>query len=98
MGDREGQIGALKQAIQSDPQFAEGYLFLAKAYLDEGGIWSRQSRWPARASSWRRGPNTPPLGHYVMADAYNRQGRSRDAAQELARGRAKDAQFGGGKR
>jgi hypothetical protein len=29
-----------------------------------------------------------PLGHYVLADIYNRQGRARDGAQELARGRA----------
>ena len=34
----------------------------------------------------------PPLGHYVLADIYNRQGRRREGAQELARGRALDAQ------
>ena len=35
-------------------------------------------------------PKSPhaPLGHYVLADIYNRQGRSREAAEQLARGRA----------
>ena len=28
-----------------------------------------------------------PLGHYVLADIYNRQGRPREAAQEAERGR-----------
>ena len=36
VGDREGQIDALKQSIVSNPRFAEGHLFLAKAYLDSG--------------------------------------------------------------
>ena len=33
-----------------------------------------------------------PLGHYVLADIYNRQGRAREGAQELARGRALEEQ------
>jgi hypothetical protein len=32
-----------------------------------------------------------PLGHYVLADIYNRQGRPGEAAREVALGRALEA-------
>ena len=36
-------------------------------------------------------PQVAPLGHYVLADIYNRQGRAADAAREVAQGRALEA-------
>jgi choline-sulfatase len=98
VGDREGQIGALKQSIESNPQFAEGHFFLAKAYLDSG------DHLPEAVTMARKGLELAPrseyaaLGHYVLADAYNRQGRGREAASEVALGRALDAQFARAKR
>jgi len=88
VGDRQGQIEALKASIKSNPRFPEGHFFLAKAYLDAGTN-------PAEAAQLARkglelGPKSEhaALGHYVLADILNRQGRAREAAQEVALGRA----------
>ena len=90
VGDREGQLGALKQSIHSNPHFAEGYLYLSKFYLDSGA--NLDEAIALARKGLELAPQSPhaPLGHYVLADIYNRQGRSREAAEQLARGRALD--------
>ncbi|MCX6544349.1 MAG: sulfatase-like hydrolase/transferase [Acidobacteria bacterium] len=91
VGDREGQIEALKASIKSNPRFPEGHFFLAKAYLD-GGTNVAEAAQLAR-KGLELGPKSEhaALGHYVLADIYNRQGRGREAAQEAALGRALEA-------
>ncbi len=93
VGDRQGQIGALKQSIQSNPRFAEGHFFLAKAYLDAGTNLTEAIQIARKGLELAPKSEYAPLGHYVLADVYNRQGRSREAAQELALGRALEAEF-----
>jgi arylsulfatase A-like enzyme/Tfp pilus assembly protein PilF len=98
VGDREGQIAALEQSIKSNPAFAEGHFFLAKAYLDAG------TKFPEAIDLAQKGLQLAPrseyasLGHYVLADLYNRQGRGSDAAREVALGRALDVQAASRKR
>jgi len=88
VGDREGQVAALKQSIESNPRFAEGHFYLAKAYLDSG------AKFEEAVALARKGPELAPkseyapLGHYVLADLLNRLGRRQEAAQEVAKGRA----------
>ena len=94
VGDREGQIGALKQSIESNPRFAEGHVFLAKVYLDSGGHLQEAITLAKKGLELAPHSEFAPLGHYVLADVYNRQGRSRDAALEVARGRALGAKGG----
>jgi arylsulfatase A-like enzyme/tetratricopeptide (TPR) repeat protein len=91
VGDREGQIDALKQSIVSNPRFAEGHLYLAKAYLDAGSNLNEAVRLAQKGLELAPKSEYAPLGHYVLADIYNRQGRARDGAMELARGRALEA-------
>ena len=91
VGDREGQIGALKQSIVSNPRFAEGHFFLAKVYLDAGTNLGDATRLALKGLALAPKSEFAPLGHYVLADIYNRQGRAREGAQELARGRALEA-------
>jgi choline-sulfatase len=93
VGDREGQIGALKQSIESNPDFAEGYFFLAKAYLDAETNLGDAVRVAKKGLQLAPRSEYAPLAHYVLADVYNREGRATEAAQELARGRALDAQI-----
>ena len=87
LGDRDRQIQALKGAIDANPSFAEGYFYLAKAHLDAG-----RDLQPAIAIA-RKGlelaPDSPyaPLGHYVIADIYNRLGQPDLAQREAAIGR-----------
>ena len=91
IGDREGQVGALKQSIQSNPSFAEGHFYLAKAYLDAGVNLDEAIRLARKGLELAPKSEYAPLGHYVLADIYNRQGRSREAAQEAALGQALEA-------
>jgi tetratricopeptide (TPR) repeat protein len=95
VGDRDGQIDALKQSIASNPQFAEGHFYLAKAYLDTGSDLAETMRLARKGLELAPRSEYAALGHYVLADAYNRQGRPVDAGRELALGRALDAQFRG---
>jgi tetratricopeptide (TPR) repeat protein len=88
VGDREGQIGALKQSITSNPRFAEGHFFLAKLYLDAGTNLAEAASLALKGLELAPRSEYAPLGHYVLADVYNRQGRALEGAQELARGRA----------
>ena len=88
VGDREGQIGALKQSIVSNPRFGEGHIFLAKLYLDSGTNLQEAISLARKGLELAPRSDFAPLGHYVLADIYNRQGRQREGAQALARGRA----------
>jgi arylsulfatase A-like enzyme/Tfp pilus assembly protein PilF len=91
IGDREGQIGALKQSIESNPHFAEGYIFLAKAYLDTNQQFDEAIRLARKGLDLSPTSQMAPLGHYVLADIYNRQGRAVDGAREAALGRQLEA-------
>jgi choline-sulfatase len=88
VGDREGQIGALKQSITSNPRFAEGYIFLGKAYLDGGRNFEEGVSFVLKGLEYAPRSEYAPLGHFVLADLYNRLGRPRDANRHVALGRA----------
>ncbi|HSL23459.1 MAG TPA: sulfatase-like hydrolase/transferase [Vicinamibacterales bacterium] len=93
VGDREGEIGALKQSIESNPRFAEGHIFLARAYLEAGNNLDEAVRLARRGLELAPRSEMAPLAHYVLADIFNRQGRSAEGAQEVARGRALEARL-----
>jgi choline-sulfatase len=88
VGDREGQIQALKQSIVSNPYFAEGHIFLAKAFLDAGTNLDEAVSLARKGLELRPTSTVAPLGHYVLADLYSRQGRPADSAREAALGKA----------
>jgi choline-sulfatase len=85
-GNGDEQVKALRLAIEVNPAFAEGHLFLAKAYLDreehldEAVVLARKG-----LALDPRGEHAP-LGHYVLADIFGRQGRRIEAEQEAGRG------------
>ncbi len=87
-GQRDLQVDALRQALEGNPRFAEGHLFLAKAYLDQGRNLTEAARLAQRGLDLGPQPGLVPFGHFVLADLYNRLGRPAEAAQHVARGRA----------
>jgi len=93
LGDREGQIGALKQSLESNPKFAEGHFFLAKAYLDSGSQFDEAIRLAQKGLELAPKSEYAPLGHYVLADLYNRQGRAQEASREVSLGRQLEAEI-----
>jgi arylsulfatase A-like enzyme/Tfp pilus assembly protein PilF len=95
VGDREGQIEALKQSIESNPQFGEGHIYLAKAYLESGTNLDEAVRLAKKGLEIAPKSEYAPLGHYVLADLYNRMGRPEEAQREAAVGRAMERDSGG---
>ena len=75
-----------RNAVGANPQFGAGYLYLAKALLDSGDLAASEiAARTGLASSPDR--QAAPLGHYVLADLYMRQGRQKEATQEVALGK-----------
>ncbi len=87
LGDRQGQLDAYRKAIDMNPSFAEGHFFLAKLYLDMGQL-DEARRTAQQGIEIAPDSEYAPLGHYVLADVFSRQGRRDAAEQEASRGRA----------
>jgi choline-sulfatase len=81
-------------AVDANPEFGSGYLYLAKARLDLGDLGGAET---AAIKGMRLKPDAEiaPLGHYVLADVYSRQGRANDAAREEAAGRKLESRRAG---
>ncbi|HEV2983979.1 MAG TPA: sulfatase-like hydrolase/transferase [Vicinamibacterales bacterium] len=86
LGNADGQLAAYRAAIESNPDFAEGHLFLAKLYLDLGKF-AEAIGLARRGTELQPEAELAPLGHFVIADVYAREGRVADAAREAAEGR-----------
>ena len=91
LGQRDAQERAYRQAIDGNPAFAEGYFYLAKFYLD-GGTRLDEAERLAR-TGLEKGPDSEyaALGHYVLADVYNRRRMFAESQREAALGRASEA-------
>jgi len=94
LGNRSAQLEAYRKAIEVNPYFARGYLALAKTYLDMEQNLEEAMTLSRRALELSPDSEFAPLGHFIMADIYNRQGQPRLAAQSLARGRELEARTG----
>lgn len=91
LGNRPAQLDAFKKSIENNDHFAEGHLFLAKLYLEMGQHLDEAVTLARKGIELDRSSAFAPLGYYVIADIYNREGRPADAAAEAARGRALEA-------
>lgn len=86
-GRLDDAIARFRAAVAARPEFAEGYLYLAKALLDAGQL-PEAARTATEGLAKSPARTIAPLGHYVLADIYSRQGRENEAAREVARARA----------
>ncbi len=87
-GEKELEMDALKQALDGNPDFADGHFFLAKAYVASGRNLDEAARLARKGLALSPTSEMAPLGHFVLADVYNRRGRPGDAAREFAIGRS----------
>ena len=88
IGEKQLEIDALRQALDGNPKFADGHFFLARALLASGGSLDEAARLARKGLELAPTSERAPLGHYVLADIYNRRGRPGDAAREVAMARA----------
>jgi choline-sulfatase len=91
-GRRDEAVTFFRKAVEIQPDFGTGQLYLAKALLD-GGDLPGAEQWARSGLTHKPDPRIAPLGHFVLADVYNRLGRSADANREVAA--AKKLQRGG---
>jgi arylsulfatase A-like enzyme/Tfp pilus assembly protein PilF len=86
-GDKTAEEAAYRQSIEINPRFAEGYFYLAKLYLDQGQKFDEAIDLARRGLEAGPKSEFAPLGHYVLADIYNRQGLSAESRRQAALGR-----------
>ncbi len=91
LGDRQNQLAAFQRAIAANERFAEGYFYLAKLLMDLGQDLDEAVRLANKGLEVGPTSDYAPLGHYVLADIYNQQGRRADADRHAALGRALEA-------
>jgi len=93
---REG-IQELQRAIDADESFARAYLFLAKAHLDLNENFAEAIRLAKKGLELEPEAESAPLGHYVLADIYDRLGRRAEYSAELEKGRVLERKIKGSK-
>lgn len=91
MGEKQLEIEALRQAIDGNEKFADGHFLLARALLASGAGLDEAARHAREGLKLSPDGELSPLGHYVLADVYNRRGQPGDAAREVALARSLEA-------
>jgi arylsulfatase A-like enzyme/Tfp pilus assembly protein PilF len=86
-GDFAGAVDALRRCVDHQPEWPIGRFYLSQALLQSGELDGARSE-ALRALELDARSTYASLGHFVLADVYNRQGRQRDAAAELRKGQA----------
>jgi len=81
-GRSEEAIQLFRKAVEIEPKLGTGQLYLAKALLDAGDLGGAE-QWARAGLTNKPEPRLVPLGHYVLADVYERQGRAADARREV---------------
>jgi arylsulfatase A-like enzyme/Flp pilus assembly protein TadD len=76
-------VARFRKAVEMQPDFGTGQLYLAKALLDSGDLAGAEE-WARKGLVSEPDPKIAPLGHFVLADVFNRQGRAREAQREVA--------------
>ena len=82
-GNLNDGIQHLKSAVEIAPEFPLGYLFLAQAYVEKGSDLNQAIDLAKKGLLLNPDPEYKPLGHFILADIYNRQGRYDLEKQEL---------------
>ena len=86
-GDVAGAVEALRRCVDHQPEWPIGRFYLAQALLQSGEL-DGATKEARRALELDAKSTYASLGHFVLADVYNRQGRERDAVAELRKGQA----------
>jgi tetratricopeptide (TPR) repeat protein len=89
-GDVRGFLAELRESTEKAPEFGAAFFFLAREELRAGRL-DAAADLARRGLEADQGSRVAPLGHYVLADVYNRQGKPKDAAEEVAKARRIEA-------
>jgi tetratricopeptide (TPR) repeat protein len=87
-----------KKAVAINPEFAEGFFYLAKARLDEGRLLDEAESYAHKGLALEPEGETSPLGHFVLGGVLMKRGQEAAAERELAKGLALEAKLAKRKR
>jgi predicted Zn-dependent protease len=95
---REGRaadaVTHFRAAVDRNPAFGTGHLYLAKALLDTHDLTGAEQA-AKRGLDAKPDAGMVPLGHYVLADVYSQLGREAEAARQIAAGKRAEHSAGG---
>jgi len=74
MRNVEGAIKEFKSCLEKKEDFAKPYIFLAKAYMDSDQNLNEAVNLALKGLSLKPDKESSILGHFVLADLYNRLG------------------------
>ena len=86
-GDRQGYLHELLESIEKAPEFGPAFFFLAREELRNGGLAGAEEL-ARRGLEVDPRSEIAPLGHFVLADVYGRQGDAARARAEALKGAA----------
>jgi tetratricopeptide (TPR) repeat protein len=81
-GRSRDAVALFRTVVEIEPTFGTGQLYLAQALLEAGDLGGAE-QWARTGLKNKPEPRLAPLGHYVLADVYERQGRPADARREV---------------
>jgi tetratricopeptide (TPR) repeat protein len=85
-GDAPAALDAYRKALAADADFTVARFFLARLLLATGDL-EGAAREASLALEKEPANAISPLGHFVLADVWNRRGRPQDAAREARLGK-----------
>ena len=86
-GDVSGAVDLLRRCVDHQPDWPIGRFYLAQVLLQSGELDAAKTE-ALKGLTLDARSTYASLGHFVLADVYNRQGRERDAVAELRKGQA----------
>jgi tetratricopeptide (TPR) repeat protein len=91
-GDRAAYLRGLESLITESPEFGPGFFFLARERLSEGRIDAAFDL-ATRGLAVDQASEVSPLGHFVLADVWNRRGDQARSRAEALKGQALTARI-----
>jgi arylsulfatase A-like enzyme/predicted Zn-dependent protease len=73
LGDWEGSAAQMREVVRIAPKRPEGYLFLARALLQQSAPVEDVQRLAEHGLALAKAPDVKALGWFVMADVFNRR-------------------------
>ena len=83
-------LDTLRASIEKAPDFGAAYWYLAREELGDGRVDAAKDL-ALRGLAAQPVSDVAPLGHYVLADVYNREGKAAEAREEVAKARRLEA-------
>jgi choline-sulfatase len=86
-GNHEGFLAELRASTEKAPDFGPSFFFLAREEMNAGRLDTARDL-AQRGLKVDTTSEVAPLGHYVLADIYSREGKAKLAQEEAAKGKA----------